>query len=95
MRLNGWQERQGVTSERLMGNIEKCEENESKQHDTLNQLESLASDLEFRYHNAFHGRFSREIPDDELMFVSWKKGIDEHESSLKTAFIAGTLIGRI
>jgi uncharacterized protein (TIGR02680 family) len=84
-RLTYWKNRHTEIDERMKANTEKRNKHEEKQKDLLSDLEGLARDAEFRYHDVFHGRFTREIPQDEFMFESWKKGIDEHERSLKTA----------
>ncbi|KEO80917.1 TIGR02680 family protein [Tumebacillus flagellatus] len=84
-RLEMWQNRYAAVDKRMRAQIEKRDQHASKQQDLLLDLEALARDVEFRYHDVFHGRFSREIPDDALLFDSWKRGIDDHEQALKEA----------
>ncbi|TJY42230.1 TIGR02680 family protein [Cohnella pontilimi] len=57
----------------------------SEQRQTLQELESLAQDLEFAEHPVYHRYWDRGQPEDDRWREPWKRDLRQHRERLETA----------
>ncbi|WP_230986901.1 TIGR02680 family protein [Cohnella fermenti] len=84
-RLNKQHAREAALTRELDNQQEKRDRHIQEQHSTLEELEAIASDMEFSDHSVYHRYWDRTEPDGDHWRDPWRRDIRQHRERLDAA----------
>ncbi|SFG15150.1 TIGR02680 family protein [Desulfotomaculum arcticum] len=84
-RLRFWRDKQARAGEEQKSLTGQREELAGRQNDLLLELEDLARDVDFGYHDTYHRRWDGDIPADGSLWPAWERDIREHREKIGRA----------
>jgi uncharacterized protein (TIGR02680 family) len=84
-RLQMWRDKQTQARQELETLTGKQEALTARQNDILQDLEDVARDVDFGYHDTYHRRWTGDIPADGSMWPPWERDVREHQAKISLA----------
>jgi uncharacterized protein (TIGR02680 family) len=84
-RLQMWRDKLAKASQEQEILAGRRENLAAVQNETLQNMEDVARDVDFRYHDTYHRRWAGEIPADGTMWQPWERDVREHQAKIGRA----------
>ncbi|MBF7083794.1 TIGR02680 family protein [Desulfallas sp. Bu1-1] len=84
-RLQFWRDKQAQAREEQKTLTGQREALAARQNDVLQDMEDLARDVDFGYHDTYHRRWDGDVPADGSLWPAWERDVREHQAKIGRA----------